>query len=489
VCAADPPRGARPSRASPFTSDQLLWRQFFPLFTWLDIARGGSYLHPDAIRPHTLVDTLVDDFNDLLYGSELVQSAWARSTRISYQSWVTAFCTFCHEQGCRPLPVDPEVFILWLERLVTKLAGRTVTVAISAIVAWCALNNLHNPIEANPMLRLAWRGLVRTRSVRVGPQKLPLSETFVLAVYRDFMRHHSSDPGRDFPLLRSVAWLLSGFESGPRVQECCLFTRCNVWPHSDGSADIRFLNTKNNYGQHYLNSVTTLAPPSHPLGLFPSAAGFLATIYLPELDRLGIVRHPDCGATPESMAPCRVCPRLFPTIPQGHTRARPLSGTMTSQHVSTMVRYWLTRLGVESPCRWSGVSMRQGCASLAAVMKVAPEIVKWHIRWSRGVPGTYTVKPPDARLAVSLAVGRSYVAASAASARRPASSYSDLCHVCDDGGADLLLCDSDLCRRVAHPLCVGLSKVPGGLWFCPVCSTPPVSPALANGKRNGKKKG
>ena len=251
MCAADQPRAARPSRASPFTADQLRWRQFFPLFTWLDIARGGSYLHPDAIRPHTLADALVDDFHALLYGSELVQSAWSRSTRISYQGWVTAFCTFCHVRGCQPLPVDPDFFILWLERLVTKLAGRTVTVAISAIVAWCALNNLQNPIEAHPILRLAWRGLVRTRSVRVGPQKLPLSESFVLAVYRDFMRHHSSDPGRDFPLLRSVAWLLTGFESGPRVQECCLFTRCNVWPHSDGSADVRFLNTKNNYGQHY----------------------------------------------------------------------------------------------------------------------------------------------------------------------------------------------------------------------------------------------
>jgi hypothetical protein len=428
----------------------------------------------------------VDDFNSFLYGSELVQSAWSRLTRVSYQAWVTGYSTFCHEWGRQPLPVDPDFFIRWLELLITKLAGRTVTVAISAIVAWCALNNLEHPIQAHPMLRMAWRGLVRTRSVRVTPQKLPLTENFVLAVYRDFMRHHSSDPGRDLPLLRSVAWILTGFESGPRVQECCNFTRCDYWPQWDGSADIRFLNTKNNYCQHFLNSVSSLAPPSHPLSRFPAASAFLADVFIPVLDRLGIVRHPDCCATPESMAPCRVCPRLFPTVSQDHTRTRPSTGTMTSQHVSAMIRFWLGRLGVEDPCRWSGVSMRQGCASLAAIMKVSPEVVKWHIRWSRGVPGTYTVKPPEARLAVSLAVGRSYVAASAASARRPASSYSDLCHVCDDGGADLLLCDSDLCRRVAHPLCVGLSKVPKGYWFCPVCSTTPVSPALANKRGKGR---
>ena len=431
----------------------------------------------------------MDDFNALLYGSELVQSAWSRLTRVSYQAWVTAYSTFCHEWHRQPLPVDPDFFICWLERLVTKLAGRTVTVAVSAIVAWCALNNLAHPIKAHPILHLAWKALVRTRSVRVTPQKLPLSENFVLAVYRDFMRHHSPNPGRDFPLLRSVAWLLTGFESGPRVQECCSFTRCNHWPRLDGSADMRFLDTKNNYHQHYLNSVTSLAPPSHPLCQFPSASAFLEAVYLPTLDRLGIVRHPDCCATPESMAPCRVCPRLFPTISEGHSRAHPSTGTMTSQHVSAMIRFWLNRLGVEHPERWSGVSMRQGCASLAAVMKVSPDIVKWHGRWNhRGVPGIYTVKPPDARLAVSLAVGRSYVAASAASAHRPASSYSDVCHVCDDGGADLLLCDSDLCRRVAHPLCVGLSKVPSGSWFCPICSTPPVSPATANRESKGRKK-
>ena len=47
---------------TPFTADQLQWRQFFQEFTWLDLARGGTYLHPDAIRPRTVEDTLVDDF-------------------------------------------------------------------------------------------------------------------------------------------------------------------------------------------------------------------------------------------------------------------------------------------------------------------------------------------------------------------------------------------------------------------------------------------
>ncbi len=47
--------------------------------------------------------------------------------------------------------------------------------------------------------------------------------------------------------------------------------------------------------------------------------------------------------------------RPFATISQGHTRARPSTGTTTSQHVSAMIRFWLNRLGVEDPWRWSGV--------------------------------------------------------------------------------------------------------------------------------------
>ena len=132
-------------------------------------------------------------------------------------------------------------------------------------MAWCALNNLPHPIEANPVLRRAWKGLVRTRSVRVTPQKLPLTELLVLAIFQDFWRHHNLLPGSDFVLLRSVALFLTGFESGPRVREATMWTVCDHWPLPDGSQTLRFLDTKNNYDQNYLNSVASLAPAEYPL--------------------------------------------------------------------------------------------------------------------------------------------------------------------------------------------------------------------------------
>eukprot|EP00850_Spirogloea_muscicola_P006159 SM000029S10454 [mRNA] locus=s29:203685:210571:- [translate_table: standard] len=42
----------------------------------------------------------------------------------------------------------------------------------------------------------------------------------------------------------------------------------------------------------------------------------------------------------------------------------------------------------------------------------------------------------------------------------------DTCGECGDGG-ELVLCDR--CPAAYHPECVGLSSIPGGEWYCPVC--------------------
>ncbi|KAH7690559.1 Histone acetyltransferase protein [Dioscorea alata] len=61
----------------------------------------------------------------------------------------------------------------------------------------------------------------------------------------------------------------------------------------------------------------------------------------------------------------------------------------------------------------------------------------------------------------------------------PTSDTDDLCNICEDGG-DLLICD--LCPRVFHKECVGLSEIPEGDWYCHRCKN-----LQPRGKRGGRK--
>jgi hypothetical protein len=53
----------------------------------------------------------------------------------------------------------------------------------------------------------------------------------------------------DFALTRSVVSTLLGYELGPRVVELRHFALCDYYPMPDHSADVHFLDTKNNAGQ------------------------------------------------------------------------------------------------------------------------------------------------------------------------------------------------------------------------------------------------
>ena len=467
-------RATRVSTTPCLTDEQLRWYQFDPNFNWLDLSRGGEFLSPDARRPITLYDEGLDAFETVFYGSPLVQSSWAPRTRSTYQGWVCVYCRFCALRGLPPLPVQPTLFLAWLDALFEKLSGRTITVAITAIVAWSALNDLPHPADRHPVLRRAWMGLVRTRSVRTRPQKLPISEAFVLAMFRDFWRHYSHRLIEDFALTRSVASTLLGFELGPRVVELRHFALCDYYPMPDHSADVHFLDTKNNAGQRDSQAWGSLAAPLFPLQEFPSASAFMDKAYLPALRLMGVSKHRDCLADRQRMVQCRRCPRLFPTLSSNGG-----TGTMTGQHVAAMVQFWLRRLGVQNPERYSGISLRSGTATLAAMQKVDPDILQWHMRWSHGIRGTYTDRPQHARLAVSSAVACSFEAASSSAAARLATSYHDECALCGQGGRDLLLCDADLCQNVAHVRCAKHVQVPKGAWFCHVCACPPTSPGAA----------
>ena len=456
-CAAETPRSTLRRR----------WLLLDPSPNRLDLFRG-QWLHPEAARAPVLAEIAEE-----LYGPDVCQSAWAPSTRKTYAAWCIVYAAFAERHGVDALPLHHLVVVRWIDHLADTLSGSTINVALCALLAWSKLNNQVDPLVLNPMIKLAWQGIRRTRMSRARQQKAPLSEAIILAIYRLYMaRFSSSDPLECLVETRTVAWLLLGFEIAPRVAELCGLTVCCYIPMVDGSAVILILEAKNNRDLAACLSKVSIAPALYNLLQFPSAAEFLRVIYVPLLIRMGIRRHPACRTHIDSVHRCDVCPKLFPTWPRD---GRP-PGTMSKSNVTESIRDWLLALGVprEQLQRFSGVSLRRATATMAALMKVAPETTSRHFRYHSGTLGIYADKPVPERLVVSEAAQRAYSLAPALHLK-PLDANDDLCYVCERGvqRGVLLCCES--CPHSAHLRCVSLQSVPDGAWLCYRCTLGPVS--------------
>ncbi len=79
--------------------------------------------------------------------------------------------------------------------------------ALCALLAWSKLNNQVDRLMLNPTIKLAWRGIRRTRMSRARQQKAPLSEAIILAIYRLYMsRFSDSVPFACLVETRTIAW-------------------------------------------------------------------------------------------------------------------------------------------------------------------------------------------------------------------------------------------------------------------------------------------
>ena len=365
------------------------WLLLDPTPNRFDLFRG-QWLAPDAARL-----SVAAELTTRCFGPDVCQSAWAPSTRKTYAAWCALFAAFSERHGVEPLPLHPSVTVRWLDHLSDYLSGSSVNLALCALLAWSKLNNLVDPLVSNPVIKLAWQGIRRTRMSRARPQKAPLSETIILAIYRLYWkRFEFVDPIDCLVETRTVGWLLLGFEIAPRVAELCNLTVC---------------------------------------------------CYIPLLD---------------------VCPKLFPTFPRD---GRP-TGTMSKSNITEEIRQWLSALGVpgDQLQQYSGISLRRATATMAAMMKVAPETTSRHFRYSTGTLGIYADKPASERFHVSQAAQQAYARAPDFPLK-PLEENDDFCYVCERGvhGGLLLCCES--CPQAAHLRCVSLPAVPAGAWYCDRC--------------------
>ena len=443
------------------THGRRSWLLLDPTPNRFDLFRG-QWLAPDAARLSVAAELTAQCF-----GPDLCQSAWAPSTRKTYAAWCALFAAFSERHGVEPLPLHPSVTVRWLDHLSDYLSGSSVNLALCALLAWSKLNNLVDPLVSSPVIKLAWQGIRRTRMSRARPQKAPLSETIILAIYQLYWkRFEFVDPIDCLVETRTVGWLLLGFEIAPRVAELCNLTVCCYIPLLDGSAIILILEAKNNRDLAACLSKVFIAPAMHHLRQFPSAAAFLRLVYIPLIVRLGVRRHPACTTNVDSVHRCQVCPKLFPTFPSD---GRP-TGTMSKSNITEEIRQWLSALGVpgDQLQQYSGISLRRATATMAAMMKVAPETTSRHFRYSTGTLGIYADKPASERFHVSQAAQQAYARAPDFPLK-PLDENDDFCYVCERGvQRELLLC-CESCPQAAHLRCVSLPAVPAGAWYCDRC--------------------
>jgi hypothetical protein len=393
---------------------------------------------------------------------DLVQASFAQSTRVTYHRYCILFARFCAMFDKPPLPVDADTAVKWLHTLNLTYAGKTVNVAISAIISWSALNNLANPVAVNPILRLAWRAVRKHRFVRVKLQKFPIDAKLLVNVWRYFLAEFVGT--NNFVALRAMGMMLTGVEAGTRVKELRLATVCNWHDVDSETSALQLLGTKANFLSALSFSRVALAVASYPLTYGPSAARYMREVYMPALRGFRVARHPRCRNTIDSTAACGFCPRLFPTL----NAQRNSFGTVTAQHFTDQVRFFMRVAGIpgEQIRMYSGVSCRRTTATLAALEKADKQAIAYHLRHQSGVTDVYTDLREQDRREVSIAIQRAVVKTINPKA---ADSNDDACYVCGDGGR-LVLCD--LCSAAAHARCVGLMVLPARdtPWFCTRCA-------------------
>lgn len=475
------PSGCPPSSACAGPTSTLQWRQlanralrrastaFGPPL--LEFDPGANLYDVQRHQDGSLVvdnDDYALDEDQLQAPSQhlqLLQAGWAASTRRTYHRWCLLYKRFA-ALSCVPVfPLNVWVFMRWLHQLNQTLAGKSVNVAISAVVSWAALNNFENPIVANPALRMCWRAIRRTRFTRVRLQKFPLDAAFLVKCWRHF---RSAFLGSDnFVRHRGIGMLLLGVEAATRSRELRHATICNWLRLDNRTYALQLLDTKSNFQSALCWTRVAVAYCAAPLSHAPSAARFMQEIWLPFLDGFGVARHPRCAQTAHSTSPCMLCPRLFPTLPTHR-----LPGTVSAQAFNEEVRFWLVATGMSPQCarQYAGGSCRRTAATLSAIFKADKAAIAYHLRHKSAVTDNYVDLPERDRLQVSRAIQQAVLSQIQP---RPSSANDDFCGVCGDPGK-LVLCDG--CSAAAHPKCVGLWHVPDRHtpWFCHRCDPRPM---------------
>ncbi len=216
--------------------------------------------------------------------------------------------------------------------LLQSYAGATVEVAISAVISRHILNRCGNSVKKDARLGKICRAIERTAAKHVWRafQELPQP--------------------RRFDEVRTMAWLLVGFECGLRVREVCQLT-VFCWKHlAQGHVYLMVLDTKNNRNMAIERSKSRLARAEEPLARHPSVLCRRCTYRCWRPWVRNDIRAAGQGWS-MSIAKCKLCPKLFPMCP----RQQKL-GTMMNTEIRSKTQGLAQPVGDPEWLMYSGIS-------------------------------------------------------------------------------------------------------------------------------------
>ena len=143
---------------------------------------------------------------------DLLEQAFAPSTRETYKTRISKFKKFCNHHQILALPADKETILYFAAALSRSLSPATIKVYLSSISAWHQLHGYKSPTKHSPILRLIMKG-AKKRYAHVShrrPTRQPLTTTVLMDVIRH-LRAHTGYLGKHDKRMLAAAFTLAFF--------------------------------------------------------------------------------------------------------------------------------------------------------------------------------------------------------------------------------------------------------------------------------------
>jgi hypothetical protein len=312
---------------------------------------------------------------------QLQTASRARATRVSYRHWWQVFGEFCAQvrwavsAASVPLPVHPDVVVMWVAWLSARYAESTIAISLAAIAAVHTGHGLQSP-AGGARIRSMLSGVARTGRVR------GVSEPVVVlpAHLKAFVRLEGVVSADDKPwsvlrVLRAKAMVVLGFMAYLRKSEVDGLDRCDVTRESN-CTKVRVCRAKNDpVGRGRVTVVGSACGDSRMME---------QTLWT-WVDAAGLRVSSACSKAQDPRARCVACGPLFPRLGgHGSVSRSPIGkGTLTAELRSLYAqcqKVGSLPLSIDVK-KLSAISLRRGGNSAAVAAGVSSQIRAAHGRW------------------------------------------------------------------------------------------------------------